>query len=387
MRWRTQSKRVDPIFQKKLDSLPLGESGLEMPRCDFKWFGPVQAPFAMCVPVQTRGVQYCSNKALCPDALAQMMNPSIRHLNQEPAHTGVANDAMAVEQESPNHGFAPRTAPAELIVGSDDVAMDDWDDLLNAVKARMLTTARDVPYDSSNRQRQLFIEQVQTDVLDCVAALEHLHSSLTNELAKHKYLKLEIAAAQAALARQHVELIGTRAQERRARHLSRHDSLTSLPNRGYFCQRLDQALAEERASNNPPQLAVLFMDLDSFKQINDTHGHDIGNKVLQTVASRLKKSVRTSDVVSRIGGDEFACLLIGFPEREQIRRQADKITDAVASTMIFGEIELTIRPSIGTALFPDDGLTAEELLKEADAAMYQAKRSQSEFALLTQDPA
>lgn len=336
----------------------------------------------MCASVQTHASKFGSNGDLRPNNLVLMLNPVVQSLLREPAWPVISNRAIEPGPAFVNARPNLQSVTAELTNAAGDVSMDDWDDLLNAVKTKMQMTAREAPYDSSALQRQQSVEQIQADVLDCVAALEHLHISLNNELSKHKHLKLEIASAQAALARKHVELIGTRAQERRARHMSRHDSLTALPNRGYFCQCLDRALTDEDIPNGNPKLAVLFLDLDGFKKINDTYGHFVGDQVLKIVAERLQKSVRADDMVGRLGGDEFACLLIGFPSERQINRQAEKIVDAVAKPMLIAELELSIRPSVGIAVFPENGLTGDALLKHADAAMYLTKRRLSGFSTL-----
>jgi diguanylate cyclase len=336
----------------------------------------------MCASVQTRERKSGFNGNLCPRNLIPMLNPVVQPPLRGIAPPTLSNGAIEPGPGSVNVRSDLQMVTAELTNAAGDVSMADWDDLLNAIKTRLQMTAREAPYDSSTLQRQQSVEQIQADVLDCVAALEHLHISLTNELAKHKHLKLEIASAQAALARKHVELIGTRAQERRARHMSRHDALTALPNRGYFCQCLDRALTDENIPNGDSKLAVLFLDLDGFKKINDTYGHFVGDQVLKIVAARLQKSVRADDMVGRLGGDEFACLLIGFPSESQIHRQAEKIVDAVAKPMLVAELDLTIRPSIGIAVFPENGLTGVALLKHADAAMYLTKRGQSGFSRL-----
>ena len=274
----------------------------------------------------------------------------------------------------------PAHYPPSAVAG--DVAMADWDALLNAVKTRMQLTAVETCCSHQGAPQQASIEQIQSDILNWVAALDQLQQSLSNELAKRKHLKLEVAQAQAALARKHIELVGTRVQERRAHHLARHDGLTSLPNRSHFCQILEQALMPHSPAACRPALAVFFLDLDGFKNINDTYGHDKGDEVLKIVASRIKQAIRTDDMVGRLGGDEFACLLTGFPGRDQVYQQATKIFDAVAAQMVLGELALSVRPSIGIAVWPEDGQTGAHLLKQADRAMYQAKRHGSGCAFL-----
>ena len=175
-----------------------------------------------------------------------------------------------------------------------------------------------------------------------------------------------------ALAQARAELVGTQAGERRARHLALHDSLTSLPNRGHFVERLENALALTAPQRRA--LGVMYLDLDDFKPINDAHGHAAGDELLRIVAARLSRVMRAEDMVSRLGGDEFGCLLSGLDDRAQLVQLAGKVFDAVSAPCKVGPLRLVVRPSIGIAMCPGDGDTSEVLLHNADAAMYQAKR-------------
>lgn len=156
-------------------------------------------------------------------------------------------------------------------------------------------------------------------------------------------------------------------------HLALHDNLTELPNRALFCDRLDQALA--RAQRNATSAAVVFVDLDRFKPVNDTLGHDIGDQLLQTVARRLLGCVRGSDTVSRYGGDEFLILLNEVTHPEDAAMCADKIRSAFAEAFEIAGHTLHISASIGIARFPEDAADGPTLLKLADAAMYEAKHA------------
>jgi diguanylate cyclase (GGDEF)-like protein len=257
-----------------------------------------------------------------------------------------------------------------------ELEFGNWEALLSAVKARLRSSVDErlaVPDDGHGTAAR-----VRAQVLECVAALEHLHTILTRELVRCRQLRQAVLAAQAALAQARTELAGTRVGERRARHQAMHDSLTSLPNRRHFLERLDQALVQDDARH--PALAVLFLDLDGFKPINDTHGHDTGDKLLQIVAARLARAIRAGDLVSRLGGDEFACLLTGALGRDQLSLLARKLIDAVAAPLTIGTLGLTVRPSIGIALCPTDGASAESLLRNADIAMFRAKRRQGGHA-------
>jgi len=154
-------------------------------------------------------------------------------------------------------------------------------------------------------------------------------------------------------------------------HLARHDMLTGLPNRRLFQDRLDHALARARRSGR--KLALLFIDLDRFKEINDQVGHDAGDAVLQAVAARLAASTRESDTVARLGGDEFVVLLDDPSSQDQIATIAQKLLAALKPEIPFESYCLHAVASIGISQYPQDGQTATEILANADRAMYQAK--------------
>jgi diguanylate cyclase (GGDEF)-like protein/PAS domain S-box-containing protein len=162
-----------------------------------------------------------------------------------------------------------------------------------------------------------------------------------------------------------------KAQEERISYLAHHDTLTGLPNRAMLMERLRVALLH--ADREGHQVAVLFIDLDRFKIINDTLGHSVGDGLLQTVAERLKRAVRASDTVSRLGGDEFIVLLYKIRGIADAERVAEHILGVLAPTARVEGHELAITPSIGIAAYPDDGQDADELIRNADVAMYHAK--------------
>lgn len=158
----------------------------------------------------------------------------------------------------------------------------------------------------------------------------------------------------------------------RVRYLATHCSLTELPNRYLLMDRLENAIAS--AARSGTGLAVLFIDLDRFKPINDTYGHEAGDLVLRTVGERLKHATRSSDTVARLGGDEFSVLLRGTADPVTIERVAEKIGREVSQPISIDGREVVTRPSIGIALYPTDGETGEALLRNSDAAMYHAKK-------------
>lgn len=162
-----------------------------------------------------------------------------------------------------------------------------------------------------------------------------------------------------------------RALAEKLTHLAEHDSLTGLPNRLLLNDRLSQAIAH--AARRTGSIAVLFMDLDGFKHINDSLGHQTGDNLLRSVSTRLLRCVRAPDTISRQGGDEFVLLLLDLHHPAEAAITAKRLLEAVAEPHDLGTQELHITASIGISVYPDDGLEAETLIKNADTAMYQAK--------------
>lgn len=159
--------------------------------------------------------------------------------------------------------------------------------------------------------------------------------------------------------------------ELRIQQLAHHDVLTKLPNRALLMDRLEMAL--ERARRAKSQVAVMMLDLDRFKNINDSLGHAAGDQILLAVAERLSNCARKTDTVARMGGDEFVIVLTDLADRETVERVARSILEQVGQPITVGTRELVITPSIGISVFPDDGADPMNLLKNADTAMYQAK--------------
>ena len=159
--------------------------------------------------------------------------------------------------------------------------------------------------------------------------------------------------------------------------LANHDPLTGLPNRSYFQDFLGHALA--RAQRENAQVSLLFIDLDRFKHINDSQGHEVGDQVLRIVANRLVEQLRADDFVARLGGDEFAVILNHPPASRAASRVARKLIQALAESFKLGQRRYAIGASIGISVFPDDGSDANTLLRQADLAMYQAKQRRSGF--------
>lgn len=207
-------------------------------------------------------------------------------------------------------------------------------------------------------------ETVEIKVQDAAEELSIVNQALENEVKERQLLEHQLAAAER--------------QEEAARHASFHDPLTGLPNRVLFNDRLEHGLAQAKRHNWT--LAVMFLDLNGFKGINDTYGHDIGDRVLQTISQRLKENTRDDDTVSRHGGDEFLYLLMEVRDERDIALIAQNILNAIQVPCDVGVHDLTISASIGISIFPKDGTTADRLVKRADKAMYHAKQTKSGYA-------
>lgn len=211
-------------------------------------------------------------------------------------------------------------------------------------------------------------EAVRKTLREASSALTSVNQTLQIEIRDRIMVDHQLAAA--------VE------QEEGARIAALHDSLTGLPNRVLFKDRLVQGIAQ--AKRHRWILAVMFVDLDNFKSINDAHGHQAGDAILQTVATRLARNARTGDTVSRYGGDEFLYLLAPLQAHKDISMIAAKVLAAIQAPcdVRAGDVLVNIFPeaSIGISVFPQNGDTAAALIKRADEAMYGAKENKSGFA-------
>jgi len=160
--------------------------------------------------------------------------------------------------------------------------------------------------------------------------------------------------------------------EEKLHFLANYDPMTGLLNRSALVERLQQAINHARILNRA--VAVLFLDLDHFKQVNDSFGHAVGDDVLRAAAGRISMTLRVEDVVARFGGDEFVILLDRIGSRENVERVATKLLAAFQNELEISNHAFTVTPSIGISLFPEDGTSSQELLEHADTAMYQAKK-------------
>jgi diguanylate cyclase (GGDEF)-like protein/PAS domain S-box-containing protein len=191
----------------------------------------------------------------------------------------------------------------------------------------------------------------------------------------------ELAGANVKL---QAEIVERRQAEAQVHHMAYHDSLTGLPNRSLLADRLTGGM--QAAQRSGRRLAVMFIDLDRFKNINDTLGHMIGDRLLQEVANRLSLAVRVDDTVSRLGGDEFVVLAPELRSMTESALVAQKIIDALAAAFVIEGRNLHITPSIGISIYPEDGRDVETLMRHADTAMYHAKASgRNNYQFFTQE--
>jgi diguanylate cyclase (GGDEF)-like protein len=161
--------------------------------------------------------------------------------------------------------------------------------------------------------------------------------------------------------------------EEQVRRSANHDSLTDLPNRGLFRERLEHEVKHSARTGLP--LALLFIDLDGFKEVNDRLGHAAGDQLLQQVAHRISSCVRDTDTVARLGGDEFTVILTDVTRPQHIHAIAEKILDELRKPFALAAGQASISGSIGITVFPGDGSTPDELVRNADEAMYAAKNA------------
>jgi diguanylate cyclase (GGDEF)-like protein/PAS domain S-box-containing protein len=188
------------------------------------------------------------------------------------------------------------------------------------------------------------------------------------DITERKRMEEELKRTAAELVRSNAELQQSASL---ALHLATHDSLTGLPNRKLFCDRLEQAL--EWAAQNEQLVALLFLDLDGFKLINDTQGHDVGDQLLKAVARRLTGCLRGSDTVARLGGDEFTIILPAVPSTEVVAKVAEKILDTLSKPFQLNSHTIFVTSSIGISIYPNNGNDIDAVVKGADTAMYRAK--------------
>lgn len=214
--------------------------------------------------------------------------------------------------------------------------------------------------------------RVEAQVQECADDLHEVTDTLAQGVADLQQVELSLARTRLALADTERALAQAQADEHQATLRAMHDAATGLPNRGLFDDRLEHGIA--LAERHDWTLAVMFLDLDRFKSINDLHGHAAGDGVLKEVARRLSAVARDEDTICRNGGDEFLYLLVNPKGTRNVQRMAAAVLENIAQPIVVDGIELVIRASIGIALHPADASSGEQLVRHADAAMYRAKQ-------------
>ena len=232
-------------------------------------------------------------------------------------------------------------------------------------------------------------KEVEAKIQDCANDLHEVTETLAKGVDDLKQLQVDLLESRSALAESEAALACSKEAENEARHLALHDSTTGLPNRDLFDTRLEQAIS--LAKRQGWTLAVMFLDLDRFKAINDSHGHSAGDAVLKEVAARLSANAREEDTVCRNGGDEFLYLLVNPQGDENVERIAQAVAARIALPIAVDDLQLRVTASVGISLYPRDAQNGESLVRRADAAMYDAKKTGSrdsfDFAAANQEAA
>jgi diguanylate cyclase (GGDEF)-like protein len=225
------------------------------------------------------------------------------------------------------------------------------------------------------RQEAADLRDEAADLRDEAADWRDAAASATSERRAHTESQLRDANENLVVASVHAHTM-TEAAEFATAQMSlkaERDFLTGLPNRALLADRLEQSIA--LAQRHRKRVALMYLDIDNFKDINDSLGHPVGDQVLQSTAHRLQSCVRNSDTVSRQGGDEFVVLLAEVEAAEDAAVAAEKLIKAMAKPHVINGHKLNVTLSIGISLYPDDGTDVESVLTNADTAMYHAKRS------------
>lgn len=297
-----------------------------------EWSSSVRASLPVCVRVLFVGTEADQTRVA-------------QHLKQTPGGTAVTIHGVRSLADATH---ALESMPIDAIVTAltlpDARGLDAVAHFSEGPKAKPLIVL------AERRDPPLVVQVLRHGAHDFLtySALDRLDEALANALDRH------------------------RATERVA-HLAHHDSLTGLPNRVLFEQRLQASIS--RASRKHEQFAVLYIDLDDFKPINDRYGHDAGDRVLQSVANRILATVRDYDTPARLGGDEFAIILNSLEHAHEAATVAGRVHASLSQPVDVGQASVPVGCSIGIAVFPDAGATPQSLLSEADRAMYRVKRT------------
>jgi diguanylate cyclase (GGDEF)-like protein len=254
-------------------------------------------------------------------------------------------------------------------------AIGDWQELCRIIMSRVTLTGNEWLAATPAPDVEYTARRVEASIRECSAALHQLRRTLADEVGRRHSLEQQVLEARTALSQARASMTGPPGDDGRARYDAVNDCLSMLPNRDFFLERLELALTEM----DPPRqsLGVLYLELDYYTPRNDS---GVGAEVLRVVAERLDRGMRPENVVCHLNGDEFACLVPGLPTREQVRVQASNLFDIVSMPVTIGSLQISPHPNIGIAICPDDGYTADTLLRNAADAMDWAKRQNLRFA-------
>lgn len=256
-----------------------------------------------------------------------------------------------------------------------DTVADDLNSTNEKVKDRLAQGALSVPA----RETLAEGERVETSVKQVANDLHEVNEVLADGIDHLRNTERALADTRSALLDAEAGLSAAQEGEQAAIIRALHDAATGLPNRVLFEDRMTTAIT--LAGRHDWTLAVMFIDLDRFKAVNDVHGHSVGDAVLKEVARRLAAHTREEDSVCRSGGDEFLLLLINPQGLENVLRLAAALSAAITEPIAVADISLTVGASLGIACFPEHGRSSDQLIARADAAMYRAKRSASDFVV------
>jgi diguanylate cyclase (GGDEF)-like protein len=275
------------------------------------------------------------------------------------------------EDKSDNEGF--REARAGAVV-SDITYRDRFDAFEGVLNKRNLISSY-VPIRAAPDAPMEGVFEVYSDVTELLEQQQRAQWQVAAIVLAllgtlYLFLFLLVRKADRIIARQVRE---QEEKEDQVRHQAYHDALTGLPNRAYFSDQLNQSIT--LSARHGHASALMFIDLDRFKAVNDNLGHDVGDMLLKVVSERIHTCLRSSDILFRIGGDEFTVILPVITEPEEAASVATRILEAVAAPVLIDGHELSVGATIGIAIYPGDGDSAGELLRNADAAMYSAKEN------------
>lgn len=306
---------------------------------EFTGTQPLVDGSASAIMLQARHGRYAEKPMV-----AAFVTSRIRVVSEEESLIlGVGQPLDVVIQQADKLGLIVNQLVAALCAAGVALAML----VARAVTRPINTLSRSVEQFTSSRQMLPLPVQRQDEIGVLARSVRHMQEQILNQLEalNQNQDKLE--------------------------HLVRHDTMTGLPNRRFFQERLDESLA--RAQRGVERFALMFIDVDNFKGINDRWGHEGGDVVLKVVAQRLRSTTRKVDTVARLGGDEFVVLLDNPAHREDIIHIAEKLLDSVRSPIVYQGVEIHVGFSIGIAQYPEDGHNADTLMANADKAMYATK--------------